>query len=189
MRRDMKDILVTRGRYGKETNKRHNRIANQDPDTFPLKESMRNGRRVNLNDLLAPLRRFLEKNVGRKWDKVYADICRYADGRSVLGNHLRDHARNYVRVNSILLQGGKVYSTSFYYRELYDEELYVDGQGILRKYSRKEKKYKSPEKHYKKSKPLVRKPDHDQFDITLKERKAESKCDRRSHRIYGTIFT
>lgn len=40
-----------------------------------------------------PLRRYLYKQVGRPWDKVYSEICEVADSRSVSGYHLLQHVK------------------------------------------------------------------------------------------------
>ena len=44
---------------------------------------------VNLN----PLRRFLEKNIGQPWNKVYSEICLVADKRNREGHDFLDKLR------------------------------------------------------------------------------------------------
>jgi len=41
-------------------------------------------------DHIQALRRFLRKQVGRPWDKVYSNICHHAPANSFLGHHLRE---------------------------------------------------------------------------------------------------
>src|SRR5208337_1291358 len=49
------------------------------------------------SDRLKPLYRFLEKNCGRLWDEVYAEICEAADHRSIRGYHLLQHVGFFVQ--------------------------------------------------------------------------------------------
>src|SRR4051812_46638630 len=52
-------------------------------------------RRKNFNEHLGPLRRYLESQVGRPWDDVFAEICRYIDRGSAVQDHVRDHVEQY----------------------------------------------------------------------------------------------
>src|SRR5687768_16772930 len=45
------------------------------------------------SDLLGPLRRYLCKQVGRPWDKVWSELTRSLDSRSLTGQHIFDHIR------------------------------------------------------------------------------------------------
>jgi hypothetical protein len=40
---------------------------------------------------LTPLYGVIRKNVGRKWDKVYSELCKSFDRRSATGNHIFQH--------------------------------------------------------------------------------------------------
>jgi hypothetical protein len=44
-------------------------------------------------DHLNPLRRWLDRQVGRGWRHVYRELCAIQDGRTLRGRHLRDHVR------------------------------------------------------------------------------------------------
>lgn len=46
-----------------------------------------------LNENLAPLRRFLQKNVGRPWDKVYSEVCQRINRNSAVQLHVWQHLR------------------------------------------------------------------------------------------------
>lgn len=50
-----------------------------------------------LNENLAPLRRFLERQVGRPWDKVYSEIRAGIDTRSAIGLHVMQHLPDMVQ--------------------------------------------------------------------------------------------
>jgi hypothetical protein len=46
----------------------------------------------------APLRRFLKRQVGRPWDKVYSEIAAHLRADNTVRQHVRDHLRNFVAV-------------------------------------------------------------------------------------------
>jgi len=48
--------------------------------------------------LSGALRRYLEKQVGRPWDKVYSEICQDVGARSTMHRHLRQHVFDFVAV-------------------------------------------------------------------------------------------
>lgn len=48
------------------------------------------------NENLAPLRRFLHKQVGRPWDKVHAEICERIDRGNVVQKHILTHLTDFV---------------------------------------------------------------------------------------------
>ena len=58
----------------------------------------------SLNEHLGPLRRYLSSQVGRPWDKVYAEICAHISVDSAVQDHVRDHVFDYVTVD-VLFQG------------------------------------------------------------------------------------
>src|SRR5712691_1294425 len=49
-------------------------------------------------DKLSPVRRWLDAQVGRRWDDVYADICRRFNNRTLAGRHVVGHIYQYVNV-------------------------------------------------------------------------------------------
>src|SRR5256885_13471221 len=99
MRQDMKDLLVDTGRAGCGYEKRANswraRLKHADPDTLPQRISR--PREKTQCDRLRPLYRFLEKQCGRSWNKVFSEIVKSADYRSLRGHHLLEHVKGYVR--------------------------------------------------------------------------------------------
>jgi hypothetical protein len=116
MRADMGKVLVERPRlrthsgysgvgkgYAKQVQKC---LDSGDPP--PRREGMktRYGKfRKFFNENLAPLRRFLDSNVGRPWDKVYAEICQHVDRGNVVQKHVLTHLFDYVVTNVILIDG------------------------------------------------------------------------------------
>ncbi len=72
-------------------------------------------------DKLGPAKRWLASQVGRPWDKVYADLCAQFDTRTVAGRHVvHDHMLHWVRR----------YDDIVPYRARF--ELVIDAHGILR---------------------------------------------------------
>src|ERR1700736_4653085 len=72
---------------------------------MPSYEGMRRGHatrggRKELNENLAPLRRYLERQVGRPWNKVYSEIARHLRVDSAVQQHVREHLRDFVAVEA-----------------------------------------------------------------------------------------
>lgn len=61
------------------------------------------------SDLLGPLQRYLHSCVGRYWDEVYSEICQNVDRRSVLGDHLHIHVKQFVCIDTFVGEDGKIY--------------------------------------------------------------------------------
>ncbi len=61
------------------------------------------------SDVLGPLRRFLHKQVGRPWDKVWSEITQTLDSRSLTGLHIFDHIRWEVEQDAWIGNDGRLY--------------------------------------------------------------------------------
>lgn len=124
MRKDMKDLLVNTGRNGGSDRGVYSRakIKSVDPDNLPkrLPSSRNRCGGKSLGDRLKPLTRFLRANCGRPWADVYAEICEFADMRTVRGYHLRQHVWSYVVPNNYDVGHNRRYGPFF-----------VDGDGSL----------------------------------------------------------
>ena len=142
----MKNVIVTPGRGGPKKTPRNYRKAKANMESLPKKEGMRKPHdeynRKSPIYLLNPLYRFLEKNIGRHWDKIYSDICRSADSRTLLGKRLRDQVHWAVEFH-VTISDGKVYGNPKFYNGLHElsaERLYIDpNSGILKKYKNNSK--------------------------------------------------
>src|SRR5947209_3737612 len=100
MREDMAKVIVERPRIKPRNTRKGRRV---DPDDLPAYEGMRRahawrGERKQLNENLAPLRRYLAKQVGRPWDKVYSEISTHLRVDNVVQQHVRDHLHDFVAV-------------------------------------------------------------------------------------------
>lgn len=107
----MKKVIVERPRAGGGPTRRHNRDEQRvknDLEAAPLKEPLRSKRErtKSFNEHLAPLRRYLLKNVGRPWNKVRSEVLRgLGGGRGALQNHVLTHLKQYVVENAIFVEG------------------------------------------------------------------------------------
>jgi len=130
MRDDIAKVLVTTPRVGSRLkNQEVKRLRRQRIDEDydgPTHTSMRPttdgwSDRKLLNEYLNPLYRFLERRVGRNWDRVYSEICAHNRRGSAVGEHIFQHLRDYVRV--------KTTDVSRYWTP----DFFVDKTGILRR--------------------------------------------------------
>jgi hypothetical protein len=113
MRADMYEVLIERPRRGlRLKHRRGNKPRVQDwdgEDGFETRNPLRQQRTRFFDDLLGPLRKYLQSQVGRPWDKVYAEVCAHIDSRSTVGQHLRDHVQHEVLQHCELDAAGRAY--------------------------------------------------------------------------------
>jgi hypothetical protein len=110
MRSDMAKVIVERPRHGlrqkcaKGYKKAWQRLAHED---WPKREGIyaHKGHTKHFNEHLGPLRRFLEKQVGRPWDKVFAEICQHIRVDSAVQCHVRDHVFDFVEIHVVEVDG------------------------------------------------------------------------------------
>jgi hypothetical protein len=100
MRDDMARVIVERPRIPAFKSRKGRRQALED---LPTHEGLRRaqslrGDRKQLNENLAPLRRYLEGQVGRPWNKVYAEIAMRLRVDNTVQQHVRDHLRDFVAI-------------------------------------------------------------------------------------------
>lgn len=141
MRADMAHIIVERPRLG-GGRERKGRAA--PLDDLPSKESMRRPHaqwtcRKTLNENLAPLRRYLERQAGRPWNKVYSEIAKNIRADSTVQQHVLGHIKDFVVVDprrpvQKVIRWIDGQATS---ERLWSEPLYVDPKdGILKRTDR-----------------------------------------------------
>ena len=112
MRADMAKVIVERPRKkGHAWNKpkgSQRRLRRYGEDGPPQREGIRacwQSHTKFLNEHLGPLRRYLDKQVGRPWDQVYSEICAHIDRSSAVQDHVRDHVDGYVSTHVLLIDG------------------------------------------------------------------------------------
>jgi hypothetical protein len=133
MREDMAKVIVERPRIvDYATRKGRARPLEELPKQLGMRRSQqeRHGEKL-LNENLNPLRRYLDRQVGRPWDKVYAEIAARLRADNTVQQHVRDHLEDFVAIKPRRI-------SSRYRRDaLWYEPLYVDPRdGILKRTDR-----------------------------------------------------
>jgi len=113
MRSDMAKVIVERPRFGSRTRgkpkgyqRRLRRLFDEGPPAREgIKRRCQGARHKMFNEHLGPLRRYLDSQVGRSWDKVFSEICAHIDRSSAVQDHVRDHVEQYVARNVLLRDG------------------------------------------------------------------------------------
>lgn len=137
MRPDMKKLLCERPRphdswYSPVRNKSSARL-----EDLPFTQSMSRGKYGTkvFGEYLAPLKRFINKQVGRKWNDVFSEICDQINGTNPVETHVLEHIDGYIsikveRVSTAQSSTGLVHvgGVSKYQRRhnLRQGDLYVD---------------------------------------------------------------
>jgi hypothetical protein len=136
MREDMYKVIVERPRRGKEGDAAAARLR-RDFDG-PMRLGMRAGYGYrNLNENLAPLRRYLHAQIGRPWNKVFSEICAGIDRRNTVQQHIRQHIRDFIAID-VEVSEGRLVDLADRWRFLrtdigLSQELYVDPRsGLIR---------------------------------------------------------
>src|SRR6266536_2639198 len=98
MRKDMSRVIVERPRLGGGRHRKGRAVPLED---LPKQEGIGRpytGDWKTLNENLSPLRRYLERQVGRPWNKVYSEISRHLRADNAVQQHVRDHLRDFVAI-------------------------------------------------------------------------------------------
>ncbi len=176
MRKDIARVIITPGRYNSHAGRVFSRckircIKKERAFTFDDGEIEYEGRygtraktRVygwavekSFSDMLSPLYRFIEKNIGRKWDDVYSEFCAVTKANNTRSWHARLHFKTMVDF-ATKGRDGKVYVTTSYGGVVPLERLpswsqvYVDLEGVLRS------RYYDPESVLRRKSFKYRKP-------------------------------
>jgi hypothetical protein len=154
MKKDFAKIVTERPRAGgKKYGTDHRQKEKHLDDDFSLKrEPMSMGRGTkHFTDVLGPIVKYLDKQVGRPWDKIYSEFCQNFSKNSVSQSHLLDHVKQFVETNVQYFlenkqkvpydsEGRRLVSYSRY------SHFYVCPEtGLLKKVKRESFKYKKPE--------------------------------------------
>ncbi|MFN0314094.1 MAG: hypothetical protein ACKVQA_03525 [Burkholderiales bacterium] len=109
MRNDMYKVIVERPRWGNRMRTREGRLHRASEDVAS-KIGIKQGyvSRKSLNENLSPLKRWLESQANRPWDKVYAELCANIDRRNTVQEHIFAHIDQFVETQTRLF-GGKVH--------------------------------------------------------------------------------
>jgi hypothetical protein len=141
MRADMFKVVVERPRWGASHAPPVKLKKDRDPDRkfIGLKRHVKEHAPYYkaLNENLAPLVRFIRKQVGRRWDDVFSEICAHLDTGSTVKMHVRTHLKDFVMIkisrgrNGELLHDGRIIEAGG--RNRFWPEFYVDpDDGLLK---------------------------------------------------------
>ena len=119
MREDMFKVIVERPRVGSRYGTKAKIRFLSDDDWRPRvtgKQVLRGKKSMGkyLNENLAPLKRYLFKQRGRKWDDVFSEICARLDTGSTVKMHVREHLDDFVMREVRLDQDGMYWGTSYW---------------------------------------------------------------------------
>jgi hypothetical protein len=119
MRNDMAKVVTERPRrghgnaskkWGRQLRKNEYDAEDHGPTRAPIARHHQYGWNAKeFSDVLGPLRRYLRKQVGRPWDKVWSEIADTLDNRSLTGQHIFDHIRWEVEQHACVGADGGVY--------------------------------------------------------------------------------
>jgi len=136
MRPDMPKILVERPRlpsrvpHGRDGRKFWDQ---SDAAFLPMKAGYRDPKTLNEN--LSPLARYLARQAGRPWDKVYSEMRAVIDGRNPIQRHILEHLSQYVAEHTRVVGGHLIeMGTQYFGLQRVWQPLYVDPRtGLLRR--------------------------------------------------------
>lgn len=144
MRPDFGKVITERpraGGNGHHDRKGYKKRLQKDGLDAVQRESIkeRSGGTKEFTDVLGPIKGFLRKATGRKWDDVYSEISKVLPASGGMSyTHARGHLFDYVELKTQVIDG-----------DIYDmrghkvyRDWYVDDDGILREMPRESYKYK-----------------------------------------------
>jgi hypothetical protein len=131
MREDMAQVVVERPRYRSAARYHEVRprgIARRDLERLadlPRAEGMRRPHvdRKASSDLLGPLRKFVTRQVGRPWNKVYSEIRERIASNSTVQLHVLGHLGEFIVTDTVLGPDGRVRRTG---RDFPSHRVYLD---------------------------------------------------------------
>jgi len=102
----MHKVVIERPRWNPGPNKQRRR-ANLPEELLPKFEGMKRpyAHRKGLTDLLGPLKRWLQSQVGRPWNDVYSEACEVIKPDSVIRAHIRTHLLQFVERHTFMHHG------------------------------------------------------------------------------------
>ena len=123
MRQDMAKVVTERPRYGhasrsKKTGLKVRRYNGEDhlddlPKRLPSSRHRQHGWDAKeFSDRIGPLKKFLQSRVGQHWDRVYSELSRSLDKRSITGLHIWDHVWMEVENDCVIGPDGLIYQNN-----------------------------------------------------------------------------
>lgn len=125
MRKDMAKVIVERPRVGGNSARKGRRVSDE---LLPKQEGIKRPygyETKDLNENLAPLRRFLLKQAGRLWNDVYSEISENISPSNIVQQHILQHVKDYVLTNVHKGEDDKFYEIKSWRGERLIEESYA----------------------------------------------------------------
>ncbi len=106
MRPDMHKVVIERPRWNPGPGK-NGRRANLSDELQPKFEGIKrpHRHRKGLTDLLGPLKRWLQAQVGRAWNDVYSEACAVIKPDSIIRAHVKTHLLQFVERHTFMHDG------------------------------------------------------------------------------------
>jgi hypothetical protein len=102
----MHKVVVERPRWnpGRGKSGRRNNLSDE---LLPKFESIKrpHRHRKGLTDLLGPLRRWLQAQVGRPWNDIYSEACAVIKPDNIIRAHVKTHLLEFVQRNTFMHEG------------------------------------------------------------------------------------
>lgn len=142
MREDMFKVIVERPRSGRswatKSKLRYDKCEDRTRVSGKRIVYEHSGNTKHLNENLAPLKRFLHKQAGRKWNDVFSEICKHLDTGSTVKMHVREHIDDFVKRDIWYDKNGTLRSVGHWRgsgtASSWWTELYVDpADGVLKR--------------------------------------------------------
>lgn len=125
MRPDMSKVIVERPRWGsrmslprrfRRIDMKHVALDEDEVEPMPGRVGHRRaarltGRSKSLSENLNPLRRWLEKQIGRRWDDVWSELTAHLRADNTVQQHVRDHVADFVAWRTFE-RGGEIFAAS-----------------------------------------------------------------------------
>jgi hypothetical protein len=113
VRRDFHKVIVEKPRWGSRMRNlktgwsTHHYDPDEDVADPGILALNRKTPRKAFSDRLGPLRRYLETQIGRPWNKIEGEFRKALDTRTVIGRHLWDHALREVELECRMTPTGR----------------------------------------------------------------------------------
>lgn len=125
MRSDLNKLLCERERYSGPSfhdlrhMKEFNDARGEELEGLSNREGMRKRYRVRgdwktFGENLNPLYGLVRKNVGKKWDNTYSELCEVFDMKSVINQHILQHLFDMVETKTFMEDGEVMYRPGYY---------------------------------------------------------------------------
>lgn len=102
----MHKVVIERPRWNPGPDK-NGRRANLPDELLPKFQGMKRSHRwrKGLTDLLGPLKRWLQSQVGKPWNDVYSEACAVIKPDSIIRLHVKTHLLQFVQRNAFMHEG------------------------------------------------------------------------------------